>query len=564
MGNPDEIIECYRCGMWVNKTNAIAVIVNGKRLYADTIICALLIVLEHGTSGTIYGNCAATGENISIEISDGKYSPSTSPKNIPVVLYNLSHERTKLFKNLATASEFASHNQWASDDPIYTIDETIDLIKQFTTIACHRCGMRGSPAYGAILYVETENFYLYTHRNASHSRCKEYNLSKAMYESCIICALKDAVDFGSGIIHTHCAATGANITIELIGTKINSMVPSSAVVLVGGLELTSDRVRDIIGGGMCIYNKMFINRKTAVNFFANHSALWLHAQINLEQVLSLQELLSAIYTDCQFCGKWANPLYHPVVIAGAHKLFTDSPLCALKYIFWHANGSGIINAKCIESWMNISITIKDGTITSIVPVNAVIYIISGYNYIFADEECIDEWIASSSLPWVRGRTGTVYTLDQAVNEFIKKGTPELLVSKVELNKDTIDLAQGEIITISAQITNLGTSSAHYICILFMDGGSFIGDEYVFSLPAGEGVEVCHEWTPAPGEHKLKVIIADNNATNDYGMTVSVSYRTNGPPGEKNFQPAFDTFCVLLAISVLTALKNRRQIRIFFI
>ena len=217
---------CPICGMsWDGVTTAT---INEQTYYYCCPTCSLKHVLEHG-QGLINAKCNITDEDILVEIAGGRIS-SLNPTTT-VILFNGSYmENRKWFVNESIAEQFKNENSWALNDPMYTVQQTFDIIiKPITTVVCHKCAMTLSVEDALVAIVNNETWW----------------------QCCPMCALKDVVPNDDGEIFGKCTTTGENISITIKDGNATLVIPETTVVSLGGT---------------CMTNKLFKNETLALSY----------------------------------------------------------------------------------------------------------------------------------------------------------------------------------------------------------------------------------------------------------------------------------------------------------
>jgi hypothetical protein len=469
-----------------------------------------------------------------------------------VLLFKSIGEYNKFFKNRESAELFIDDNFWAQEGVVYTIPEALS-----------KFGWGQNP-YG--LKERVNNSYygviMYTIGGGGDCCVGEIDYG-AWYDSDIVDAIIHTRLYGNGKLYTKCASTGANITIVMQGKYVISLTPPTAVVLLGGMDNVSLYPGSLLMDKESNRNLMFINTSIAEEYKTEHP--WAQEK----PILTVQQVYNMLFTECHFCGMWTSKgIMEPPFVIPAPKYdeiwYEDCPFCALKDILWYNDGNGIIWSTSFGTWENITAVITNGTVTSVDPPTAVI-LVSGrcrFNKFFKDNKTanaiIDEY--GTRIPeWLEIAAGSPLLTVQEMIENI------LMEPKVELKVTGIDFSvhepeEGEEVIITATIENTGILNASWTNVLFKVGEETLYQESIVNIPAGESVSVNYTWTASAGEHIIRVIIDDDNQTNDYSSVIIVH-----EPEEKIEPEDYEALLLFLAFSLificLVAFIVRRRHRI---
>ncbi len=108
--------------------------------------------------------------------------------------------------------------------------------------------------------------------------------------------------------------------------------------------------------------------------------------------------------------------------------------------------------------------------------------------------------------------------------------PDMEVSAGNVTVMPSSIAEGESVTITATVFNLGTEEAYYVTVVFNVDGVQIGPQKIISLiPVNESANASVTWTAIRGSHQISVLVDPANSTyelneenNNATITVEVS------------------------------------------
>ena len=102
--------------------------------------------------------------------------------------------------------------------------------------------------------------------------------------------------------------------------------------------------------------------------------------------------------------------------------------------------------------------------------------------------------------------------------------PDLVISSLTVPTD--DFNDGDVITLRAEVKNIGNDTLRVFYVGFKVDGNLIGTQRVAGLSNGSSVNISQDWIVSPGEHEIKVVadyyndVVELNETNN-SLTIAL-------------------------------------------
>ena len=114
--------------------------------------------------------------------------------------------------------------------------------------------------------------------------------------------------------------------------------------------------------------------------------------------------------------------------------------------------------------------------------------------------------------------------------------PDLTLSSSDISLSDPHPLEGETVTITAEIHNIGNADANNVFVQFFDGypekigseyvGKLTGSKRIDSIPAGESKTAQVEWTPVSGVHDIYVFVDPDNSISESNEENNAAVKDN--------------------------------------